>query len=139
MSEEVRTVNGRHRYTERAQKVLAASQEQARLRGAEAMDTEHILLGLLQAEGSIALEVLRVMGIDPAAVQEEIDKNSERKPPISGIEGVTPGAKRVIQLLQEEATELGHTWIGTEHILLALIREGEGLAAQTLLDRKSVV
>ena len=126
-------MNGRPRYTERAQKVLTAAQEQARLRGAEAMDTGHILLGLLQAEGSIALEVLRAMGIEPRAVQEEIDKNTERRAPISGIEGVTPGAKRVIQLLQEESTELGHTWIGTEHILLALIREGEGLAAQVLL------
>jgi len=126
-------MNGRQRYTERAQRVLAAAQEQARARGAEAMDTEHILLGLLQAEGSVALEVLRAMGVDPAAVREEIEKNSERKAPIAGIEGVTPGAKKVIQLLPDEATLLGHTWIGTEHILLALIREGEGLAAQILL------
>jgi ATP-dependent Clp protease ATP-binding subunit ClpC len=126
-------MDGRPRYTERARNVLAAAQEQARLRGAEAMDTEHILLGLLQAEGSIAVEVLRAMGIDPRAIVEEIDKNVERKPPIAGIEGVTPGAKRVIQLLQDESRDLGHTWIGTEHILLALIREGEGLAAQILI------
>ncbi|MGE5580893.1 MAG: ATP-dependent Clp protease ATP-binding subunit [Bacillota bacterium] len=125
-------MDGRPRYTERARSVLAAAQEQARLRGAEAMDTEHILLGLLQAEGSIAIEVLRAMGIDPNAIIEEIDKTAERKPPISGIEGVTPGAKKVIQLLQEESKELGHTWIGTEHILLALLREGEGLAAQVM-------
>jgi len=125
-------MDGRPRYTERARSVLAAAQEQARLRGAEAMDTEHILLGLLQAEGSIAIEVLRAMGIDPNAVVEEIEKNTERKPPIAGIEGVTPGAKRVIQLLQDESRDLGHTWIGTEHILLALLREGEGLAAQIL-------
>ncbi len=123
----------RPRYTERARNVLTAAQEQARLHGAEAMDTEHILLGLLTAEGSIAIEVLRAMGIEPSAVQEEIEKNTERKAPISGIEGVTPGAKRVIQLLQDESTELGHTWIGTEHILLALLREGEGLAAQVLV------
>ncbi|MEX0974738.1 MAG: ATP-dependent Clp protease ATP-binding subunit [Bacillota bacterium] len=126
-------MDGRPRYTERARNVLTAAQEQARMHGAEAMDTEHILLGLLQAEGSIAIEVLQAMGLDPKAVQEEIEKNTEAKGPIPGIEGVTPGAKKVIQILQDESTELGHTWIGTEHILLALLREGEGLAAQVLV------
>jgi len=125
-------MDGRPRYTERARSVLTAAQEQARLHGAEAMDTEHILLGLISAEGSIATEVLRAMGIEPSAVLEEVEKVTPQKAPLSSIESVTPGAKRVIQLLQEESLELGHTWIGTEHILLALLREGEGLAAQVL-------
>jgi len=65
-------------------------------------------------------------------VREEVEKAIPQGTPVASIEAVTPGAKRVIQLLQEESQELGHTWIGTEHILLALLREGEGLAAQVL-------
>jgi ATP-dependent Clp protease ATP-binding subunit ClpC len=125
-------MNGRPRYTERARNVIGWAQEVARVRGAEAMDTEDILAALLRAEGSIAHEVLLAMGIDPAQVQQEIDKTAEKKPSIAGIEGVTPGAKRVIELMTEESMNLGHTWIGTEHILLALLREEDGLAAQIL-------
>lgn len=125
-------MNGRPRYTERARNVIAWAQDAARMRGADAMDTEDILAGLLRAEGSIAHEVMQAMGVEPAQVQDEIDRSIEKKSPIASIEAVTPGAKRVIQLMTEESMNLGHTWIGTEHILLALLREQDGMAAQAL-------
>ncbi|HHW19302.1 MAG TPA: ATP-dependent Clp protease ATP-binding subunit [Firmicutes bacterium] len=125
-------MDGRQRYTERAMRVLTWAQEEARVRGAEAMDTEHILLGLLRERGSVALQVLEALGVSPSQVKEEIERSVEKKPAISAIEAVTPAAKKVLQLLQEEASSLGHSYIGTEHILLALLHEEEGLAGQIL-------
>ncbi len=122
----------RHRYTERAMRVLTWAQEEARSRGAQTMASEHILLGLLRERGSVALLVLESLGIDPAQVKAEIDKSIETKPAVPSIDAVTKSAKRVLQLLPEEASSLGHSYIGTEHILLALLREEEGLAAQVL-------
>lgn len=125
-------MEGRQRYTERAMRVLNSAQEEARLRGAEAMDTEHILLGLLRERGSVALNVLEAMGISATKVREELEKLIETKPEVSSIESVAPSAKRVLQLMPEEASALGHSYIGTEHILLALLHEEEGLAGQVL-------
>lgn len=122
----------RHRYTERAMRVLTWAQEEARSRGAQTMASEHILLGLLRERGSVALLVLESLGIDPAQVKAEIDKSIETKPAVPSIDAVTKSAKQVLQLLPEEASSLGHSYIGTEHILLALLREEEGLAAQVL-------
>ena len=96
------------------------------------MSNEHILLGLLRERGSIALLVLESLGIQPAQVKEEIEKSIETKPAVPSIDAVTRSAKRVLQLLTEEASSLGHSYIGTEHILLALLREEEGLAAKIL-------
>jgi len=125
-------MDGRQRYTERAMRVLTWAQEEARVHGAEAMDTEHILLGLLRERSSVALQILEAMGIAPSRIKEEIEKSIEKKPAVSAIEAVTPAAKKVLQLLQGEASSLGHSYIGTEHILLALLREREGLAGQIL-------
>ena len=122
----------RQRYTERAMRVLTWAQEEARSRGAQTMSNEHILLGLLRERGSIALLVLESLGIQPAQVKEEIEKSIETKPAVPSIDAVTRSAKRVLQLLTEEASSLGHSYIGTEHILLALLREEEGLAAKIL-------
>ena len=125
-------MDGKQRYTERAMRVLTWAQEEARSRGAQAMDTEHILLGLLRERGSVALLVLEALGITPARVKEEIEQLSDKKDPVASIEAVTSSAKKVLQLLQEEASSLGHSYIGTEHILLGLIHEEEGLASQIL-------
>jgi ATP-dependent Clp protease ATP-binding subunit ClpC len=127
-------MDGKQRYTERAMRVLTWAQEEARSRGAQAMDTEHILLGLLRERGSVALLVLEALGITPARVKEEIEQLSDKKDPVASIEAVTSSAKKVLQLLQEEASSLGHSYIGTEHILLGLIHEEEGLASQILSD-----
>lgn len=125
-------MNGRPRYTERAQHVLARAQEEARTRGAEAMDTEHILLGLLRARESIAVAVMMAMDIDPGRIKEEVQKAIPAKPPTLSVDAWTPGAKRVIQAAAEESVTLGHSWIGTEHLLLGLLREEDGLAGQVL-------
>lgn len=125
-------MDGRQRYTERAMRVLTWAQEEAKNRGAETMDSEHILLGLLRERGSVALLVLESLGLQPAKIKDEIDKSIETKPAVPSIDAVTRSAKKVLQLLPEEAKGLGHSYIGTEHILLALAREDEGLAAQVL-------
>ncbi len=125
-------MNGKPRYTERAMSVLTWAQEEARTRGAEAMDTEHILLGLLRQQESLAVQVMKSLGINPKEVFEQVDDSAERKPATSGVEAATPAAKRVIQFAADESIALGHSWIGTEHLLLALLREEEGLGGTTL-------
>ncbi len=125
-------MDGRQRYTERAMRVLTWAQQEARSRGARTMDSEHILLGLLKERGSVALLVLETLGISPAQIKNEIEKSIETKPAVPSIDAVTPSAKRILQMLQEESSGLGHSYIGTEHILLALIREGQGVAGQVL-------
>jgi len=124
-------VNGKQRYTERAMRVLNWAQEEARSRGAQAMDTEHILLGLLKERGSIAISILESMGITPDEIRSQIDSISEKKPPVPSIDAITESARNVLTLLGEEAAALGHSYIGTEHILLALLRE-EGVASEVL-------
>ena len=89
-------MDGKQRYTERAMRVLTWAQEEARSRGAQAMDTEHILLGLLRERGSVALLVLEALGITPARVKEEIEQLSDKKDPVASIEAVTSSAKKVL-------------------------------------------
>jgi ATP-dependent Clp protease ATP-binding subunit ClpC len=125
-------MSGRPHYTERARNVLAWAQEEARMRGAEAMDTEHILLGLLREKGSLAHQVLRALRIDPEELKSETESRAKKNNPVVAIESATPAAKKVIQLANEESIGLGHSWIGTEHILLGLLREDSGLAAEIL-------
>jgi ATP-dependent Clp protease ATP-binding subunit ClpC len=124
-------VNGRPKYTDNASRVIAWAEEFAKQYGAEAMDTEHILMGLLKAEGGLAGKVLEAMGIRPGDIQDELTKVVEKRPP-ANVDSATPAAKRVIQNAQREAIALGHGWVGTEHILLALLREQGGLAAEVL-------
>lgn len=124
-------MNGRPKYTDNASRVLAWAEEYAKQYGAEAMDTEHILMGLLRAEGGLARKVLSAMGVDISDIRAELGKVLQKRPP-ADVDSATPAAKRVIRMAQEEAVALGHTWVGTEHILLALLHEEEGLAAQVL-------
>ncbi|SHG12940.1 ATP-dependent protease ATP-binding subunit ClpC [Ornithinibacillus halophilus] len=120
------------RFTERAQKVLALSQEEAVRLGHNNIGTEHILLGLVREGGGIAAKALESLGLEVEKIQEEVEKLiGVGKQPMQTIH-YTPRAKKVVELSQDEARKLGHSYVGTEHILLGLIREGEGVAARVL-------
>lgn len=120
------------RFTERAQKVLALSQEEAVRLGHKNIGTEHILLGLVREGEGIAAKALQSLGLEVPKIQEEVEKLiGVDKQPMQSIH-YTPRAKKVVELSQDEARKLGHSYVGTEHILLGLIREGEGVAARVL-------
>lgn len=120
------------RFTERAQKVLALSQEEAVRLGHNNIGTEHILLGLIREGEGIAAKALQSLGLEVTKIQEEVEKLiGVGKQPMKSIH-YTPRAKKVVELSQDEARKLGHSYVGTEHILLGLIREGEGVAARVL-------
>ncbi|WP_163651649.1 ATP-dependent Clp protease ATP-binding subunit [Listeria sp. PSOL-1] len=120
------------RFTQRAQKVLALSQEEAMRLNHSNLGTEHILLGLVNEGEGIAAKALYELGIDTEKLQEEVESLiGEGEIPVTTIQ-YTPRAKKVIELSMDEARKLGHTYVGTEHILLGLIREGEGIAARVL-------
>lgn len=120
------------RFTERAQKVLALSQEEAVRLGHNNIGTEHILLGLVREGDGIAAKALQLLGAEVPKIQEEVEKLiGVGKQPMKTIH-YTPRAKKVVELSQDEARKLGHSYVGTEHILLGLIREGEGVAARVL-------
>lgn len=120
------------RFTERAQKVLALSQEEAIRLNHSNVGTEHILLGLVREGEGIAAKALFAIGLTSEKIQKEVEnligvgKEKIQTPQY------TPRAKKVIELSMDEARKLGHSYVGTEHILLGLIREGEGVAARVL-------
>jgi len=121
------------RFTDRARRVVVLAQEEARLLNHNYIGTEHILLGLLNEGEGIAAQALESLDIDLASVRDEVVKiigQGQQSP--SGHIPFTPRAKKVLELSLREALQLGHNYIGTEHILLGLIREGEGVAAQVL-------
>src|SRR5690606_6929906 len=121
------------RFTERAQKVVVLSQEEARRLGHNVVGTEHILLGLGAEGEGVAARALQSMNISLDAVRCEVEKViGKGEHPPQGQIGFTPRAKRVLELAFDEARQLGHTYIGTEHSLLGLIRAGEGVAPQVL-------
>lgn len=120
------------RFTERAQKVLALSQEEAMRLYHNNIGTEHILLGLVREGDGIAAKALQELGLEIEKIQEEVEKLiGKGKKPTNTIH-YTPRAKKVVELSQDEARKLSHSYVGTEHILLGLIREGEGVAARVL-------
>ena len=121
------------RFTDRARRVVVLAQEEARLLNHNYIGTEHILLGLLNEGEGIAAQALESLDIDLSSVRDEVVKiigHGQQSP--SGHIPFTPRAKKVLELSLREALQLGHNYIGTEHILLGLIREGEGVAAQVL-------
>ncbi|MGG0178751.1 ATP-dependent protease ATP-binding subunit ClpC [Gottfriedia acidiceleris] len=120
------------RFTERAQKVLALSQEEAIRIGHSNIGTEHILLGLVREGEGIAAKALLALGLSPEKVQQEVETLIGRGQGVAQTVHYTPRAKKVIELSMDEARKLGHSYVGTEHILLGLIREGEGVAARVL-------
>ena len=121
-----------NRFTERAQQSIIFSQQFAKQLGHNYVGTEHILLGLLQEKEGIAGQSLVNLGIEMAKLQEAIINAVGRGNVPSQLVGFTPRTKRVFELSSEEARRLGHSYIGTEHILLGLIREKEGIAARVL-------
>src|SRR6059036_3290855 len=121
------------RFTDRARRVVVLAQEEARMLSHNYIGTEHILLGLIHEGEGVAAKALESLGISLEAVRnqvEEIIGQGGSSP--SGHIPFTPRAKKVLELSLREALQLGHNYIGTEHILLGLIREGEGVAAQVL-------
>ena len=120
------------RFTERAQKVLALAQQEAIRLGHSNIGTEHILLGLIREGEGIAAKALKDLGLDGRQIQKEVENLiGTGTQPMKAIH-YTPRAKKVVELSQDEARKLSHPYVGTEHILLGLIREGEGVAARVL-------
>ncbi|ADH97632.1 ATP-dependent protease ATP-binding subunit ClpC [Salisediminibacterium selenitireducens] len=120
------------RFTERAQKVLSLAQEEASRLGHSNIGTEHILLGLIREGEGIAAKALKGLGLGADKIQDEVEKLIGVGEQPAGQVHYTPRAKKVIELSMDEARKLGHSYVGTEHILLGLIREGEGVAARVL-------
>ena len=122
------------RFTDRARRVVVLAQEEARMLNHNYIGTEHILLGLIREGDGVAAKALESLGISLEAVRQQVEEiigQGQQAP--SGHIPFTPRAKKVLELSLREALQLGHNYIGTEHILLGLIREGEGVAAQVLV------
>jgi ATP-dependent Clp protease ATP-binding subunit ClpC len=122
------------RFTDRARRVVVLAQEEARLLNHNYIGTEHILLGLIHEGEGVAAKALESLGIALEGVRQQVEEiigQGQQAP--SGHIPFTPRAKKVLELSLREALQLGHNYIGTEHILLGLIREGEGVAAQVLV------
>ncbi len=122
------------RFTDRARRVVVLAQEEARMLNHNYIGTEHILLGLIHEGEGVAAKALESMNISLEAVRQQVEEiigHGQQAP--SGHIPFTPRAKKVLELSLREALQLGHNYIGTEHILLGLIREGEGVAAQVLV------
>jgi ATP-dependent Clp protease ATP-binding subunit ClpC len=121
------------RFTDRARRVVVLAQEEARMLNHNYIGTEHILLGLIHEGEGVAAKALESLGISLEAVRQQVEEiigQGQAAP--TGHIPFTPRAKKVLELSLREALQLGHNYIGTEHILLGLIREGEGVAAQVL-------
>jgi ATP-dependent Clp protease ATP-binding subunit ClpC len=122
------------RFTDRARRVVVLAEEEARMLNHNYIGTEHVLLGLIREGEGVAAKVLESLGISLEAVRQQVEEiigQGQQVP--SGHIPFTPRAKKVLELASREAKQLGHNYIGTEHILLGLIREGEGVAAQVLV------
>lgn len=123
------------RYTERAQKVLVLAEKEARRFQHNYIGTEHLLLGLIQEGQGVAAKVLESMGISNEKVRQSVEKyvGAMARSDVAEV-SLTPRSKKVLSLAIEEARQLNHNYIGTEHLLLGLIREGEGIAARVITE-----
>jgi ATP-dependent Clp protease ATP-binding subunit ClpC len=126
------------RFTDRARKVMGLARQEAQRFNHDYIGTEHILLGLVQEGSGVAASVLKNLDIDLKKIRQEVEKlvSTGTTMVTMGQLPFTPRAKKVLELSLEEASNLGHTYIGTEHLLLGLIRESEGIAAQVLRNLK---
>ncbi len=121
------------RFTDRARRVVVLAQDEARMLGHNYIGTEHILLGLIREGDGVAAKALTAMSIGLEATRQQVESIIGRgQGAPTGHIPFTPRAKKVLELSLREALQLGHDYIGTEHILLGLIREGDGVAAQVL-------
>ncbi len=125
-----------NKFTERARKVILLAKQEAKRFNHDFIGTEHILLGLLREGEGVAAAVLQSLGMNLNNIRLEVEKLVQLGPAtvVSGDIPFTPKAKKVMELAMEEARNLGHNYIGTEHLLLGLIREGEGVASQVFLN-----
>jgi len=121
------------KFTDKARRVVVLAQEEAKSLNHNYIGTEHILLGLIHEGEGVAAKALEALGISQEAVRDQVKEiiGQGQQPPTGHIP-FTPRAKKVLELSLREALQLGHSYIGTEHLLLGLIKEGEGVAAQVL-------
>src|ERR687891_187289 len=126
------------RFTDRARKVMQLANQEAQLFNHEYIGTEHILLGLVKEGSGVAANVLKNLGVERRKVREEVERIVQRG--VGGDQVVmgrlphTPRSKKVIEYAIEEARSLSHNYVGTEHLLLGLLREHDGVAAQVLMN-----
>jgi len=122
------------KFTERERRVLTFAQGEAQHRNHNYIGTEHLLLGLAREGEGLGAQVLGNLGVDLQKLYSHVDEivGQEGTPPELGALGLTPRSKKVIEMAVDEAKRMGHPYIGTEHLLLGLIREGEGIAAGVL-------
>ncbi len=125
-----------NRFTERARKVILLAKEEAKRFNHDYIGTEHLLLGLVKEGEGVAAAVLNSLGLDSESIRVEVEKLVQPGPDkvLQTDIPFTPRAKKVIELAMDEARNLGHNYIGTEHLLLGLIREGDGVASQVLIN-----
>jgi ATP-dependent Clp protease ATP-binding subunit ClpC len=124
------------RFTRRARQVVVEAQEELRLLGHDRLGTEHLLLGLLRVEDGLAARALAELGVDLAGTRAAVERAAGRgEAPSAGQVPFTPRAKKALDVALREALRLGHDYIGTEHILLGIVREGEGVAAGILREQ----
>jgi ATP-dependent Clp protease ATP-binding subunit ClpC len=123
------------RFTDRARRVIVLAQNEARSLDHDSVGTEHILLALVEEGTGMGARALGAMQITTDTIREKVEEITGRGqvPPRKGHIPFTPAAKKVLEFSLREALQLGHTYIGTEHILLGLVREGEGTAGQVLV------
>jgi ATP-dependent Clp protease ATP-binding subunit ClpC len=123
-------------FTDRARKARQLANQEALRRNHEYIGTEHMLLGLIMEGSGVAAYALKNMGVDIRIIRLEVEKIIQRGPDAVSMSKLpqTPRAKKVIECSMEEARNLGHNYVGTEHLLLGLLREKEGVAAQVLMN-----
>jgi ATP-dependent Clp protease ATP-binding subunit ClpC len=123
------------KFTDRGRRAVVLGQEEARAHNRNYIGTEHILLGLIRVDEGVSAQVLDSLGISPVALRQRVEEiiGQGLQAPSAHIP-FSPRAKKVLELALRESVRLGHNYVGTEHILLGLIREGEGVAAQVLID-----
>jgi len=123
------------RFTAQARQVVVIAQDEARALKHNYIGTEHLLLGLLREEEGLAARVLESLGITVEEVRAQVERIVGQGDEVTtGQIPFTPRAKKVLELTSREATSLGHEYVGTEHVLLGLVREGNGVAARMLVD-----
>ena len=127
-----------HNFTPRAQQVLALARKEAERFNHNFVGTEHVLLGLIRLGQGVAVTVLQKMGIDLETARLEVEKQVGKGPDqkLVGHIPYTPRVKKVLAIAAKEAKALNHTYVGTEHVLLGLLREGDGVAARVLVELK---
>ncbi len=123
---------GMERFTQRARRVLSLAHQEAEKMHQEAISTEHLLMGLMQEEGGVAGRVLRDLGLDQDRIREMIERLGGKGESESKRLDLTPGVQQVLEMAIEEARQMGHHYIGTEHILLALVRSDQGLSGDVI-------